>query len=449
MKRHRLRRHRRRRPVPPPVFDLWSKQREIIRSAWDNPWTAVPSMHSAGKTHAAACLCVTWVMDPAHPAHETSVVVLAPTHKQIVQGVFRHLRRLASANTIPGKIIGGNAPVWRLEGHDVAIGHSPPKGDTTGVQGIHDRFLLVIADEACGVEEGQWDAMMSLATGDENRIVAIGNPTDRETRFGAACEVPDSQWNVIRVPVSCSPHFTGEEVSPAIAKALPSREHIARLRKEWSPAEQAARLDAVFPNAALLAIFGPESLPTQTGTPPVKAHVAGVDVAGEGRDRSAAFVHNTDERLIWEVPIPSEVQHGSLPALAKFLGRKFAALGVEQVAVDGLGPGAELVLPLQAALPDAQVVPIMVGARAHDFRTYFNFKAELHWMWAKDPPTLLNPSGIVLKEFKSVRQDLNETRRKVERKADLIARLDNRSPDSMDAALLANFRPPSMKSFVL
>ena len=37
-----------------------------------------------GKTHLAAVLAVEWAM--THPLHETSVVVLAPTHNQVKEG---------------------------------------------------------------------------------------------------------------------------------------------------------------------------------------------------------------------------------------------------------------------------------------------------------------------------------------------------------------------------
>ena len=60
---------------------------------------------------------------------------------------------------------------------------------------------------------------------------------------------------------------------------------------------------------------------------------------------------------------------------------------------------------------------------------------------------MLNPTTAAMEDFRSVRQDLNDVRRKVEKKADLRERLQ-RSPDDMDACLLAAAMPASLDEWV-
>ena len=58
-------------------IELWSKQREIIRSIRDNRRTAVQSGHGIGKSLTASVAASWWV--DSHPADQTLVVTSAPS----------------------------------------------------------------------------------------------------------------------------------------------------------------------------------------------------------------------------------------------------------------------------------------------------------------------------------------------------------------------------------
>ena len=62
-------------------IELWSKQREIIRSIRDNRRTAVQSGHGIGKSLTASVAASWWV--DTHPADQTLVVTTAPSVKQV------------------------------------------------------------------------------------------------------------------------------------------------------------------------------------------------------------------------------------------------------------------------------------------------------------------------------------------------------------------------------
>ena len=402
-----------------------------------------------GKTYTAACLAARWVLDPAHKTAETICIVVAPTHRQITLGVISHLRDFRKRRIIPGRISAGTSPVWNLDGRDVMVGMSPPRGSGGFLQGIHAKNLLLIFDEAAEIEQGHWDAGVSQATAGNNRVLAIGNPTIPDSPFHSACEGDESdKWNVIRMPVSSYPAFTGEPVSEIMEATLPSRDWVDLMRSVWPPAQQCARLDAEFPSAGSLAIFDMTKFRKAERQPPLTADCAGVDVAGEGRDQTAVYLHHRAERVVWELPVPREYQTGDQLALSSWLAPKLAEYGVGQVMVDGLGPGSELAPVLQRRMPDAQVACVMTGDTAYDPGTYANRRAELHWAWATRPPTLLNPDPRVLEEFRRVRADLNERRRKVEKK-DLLRERLGRSPDRLDAALLAVAPAPDMEVLVV
>ena len=425
-------------PKPIPEWDLWSKQWAIYRSVYANKLTAVPACHSAGKTHLAARLAAAWVLDPDHPIRDTSVVVLAPTHRQITEGIVRHLRLMRNDGIIDGVISAGNSPTWRLDGKNVLIAHSPPRGDSIGVQGLHDRFQLVILDEASGVDSNQWNSVMSLLT-PENAVLAIGNPTTPESKFRTACESADSKWNVIRMPISSTPAFTGEKVSANILARLPSKEHVELLRSEWSEAEQMSRLDAVFPSASSLALFRVDDFTFDyDSAPPEKADRIGIDVAGGGADSTVLYAWARDweggNGVAWNIT-PRALRTRDKGALARKLAPVISRWGAPAVFVDGFGDGAELISPLKDLLPGVSALPIMTG-RTLKSRRYLNRRARMHWKLKTDPPVLLSPSTTLIEEIRSVQQVVDGAKRQVEKKSRLRDRI-GRSPDDLDALLLA------------
>ena len=440
-----------RRKEPFALPPLWSKQREIIRSVGDHRLTAVPAAHGLGKTMCVACLAAQWVMNPEHPTDRTIAVVIAPTHKQIVLGVISHLRDMSRRGEIPGRIGAGTSPAWNLDGRDVLVALSPPRGSGGFLQGVHAEHLLLIFDEAAEIEQGHWDAAMSLITGEKNKAVAIGNPTIPDSPFYSACEDTDSRWNVIRMPVSCSPAFTGERVDPAITTALPTQEWVDLMRHEWSPGEQAARLDARFPSASSLALFDVTKLDIRRGVePPGRADRLGVDVAGAGTDATVVYAwraaeegSDTPNGVAWDATPPGLRQESDRHAQAEAIARTAKALDCRRVIVDGFGVGGEMAPQIAEYLGgEAAVRAVNTGNPAGDNDRYANLRAEMHWQFRRCPPALLNPDERLIKELRAVRQVLGVERRwQVERKADITERLQH-SPDDADALLLAAAMPP-------
>jgi hypothetical protein len=66
-------------------------------------------------------------------------------------------------------------------------------------------------DEACGVPKSIFDAVDSLATNSNARVLAIGNPDDPASHFAQICK-PGSGWHVITVSAFDTPAYTGEKV---------------------------------------------------------------------------------------------------------------------------------------------------------------------------------------------------------------------------------------------
>lgn len=184
---------------------LWSAQEEIVQSVVDNRYTAVHAAHGLGKSAIAARIMGWWI--DSHPVGETFVISTAPTAAQVASILWRELARLHEKAKLPGRITRAGFPHWFIGNTEVGYGRKPADYQESAFQGIHDKYVLVIIDEACGVVQHIFEAINALATNEYARVVAIGNPDDPGSHFATVCK-PDSDWNVIHLDALRSPNFT-------------------------------------------------------------------------------------------------------------------------------------------------------------------------------------------------------------------------------------------------
>jgi hypothetical protein len=206
---------------------VWSKQAEIMQSLVDHKKTAVKSCHGVGKSHIAS-RAVTWWVD-TNDVDDLFVVTTAPTFPQVRAILWRYIRQAHRKYNLRGRT---NQVEWMIDDELVAFGRKPADHDAAGFQGIHARKVLVVVDEACGINEQLWYAIDSLTTNEGCRILAIGNPDDPTSHFKKICE-PGSGWNTIRISAFDSPNLTGEPVPARLAEMLISESWVKEKADEW------------------------------------------------------------------------------------------------------------------------------------------------------------------------------------------------------------------------
>ena len=83
-----------------------------------------------------------------------------------------------------------------------------PIGPTT-FKGYHGKHLLIIADEAPGLESGIWDAIAGAMAGGKVHVVMAGNPILPAGAFFDAFGRERDLWNCISVDAFDSPNLAG------------------------------------------------------------------------------------------------------------------------------------------------------------------------------------------------------------------------------------------------
>ena len=127
---------------------------------------------------------------------------LSPGQTQI----WSEIRNLSRGAKIPYPEI--NQADLKLRGDDnFALGFSTNQAEN--FQGYHGRSVLIIADEAPGIESGVWDAIAGTMAGGRVNIVMAGNPTLPAGAFFDAFSRLRSIWNCITIDAFDSPNLKG------------------------------------------------------------------------------------------------------------------------------------------------------------------------------------------------------------------------------------------------
>lgn len=134
---------------------LWDGQVEMLRSIKTHRRTAIKACHGVGKTFALAVGGLWWLA--RYP--EGIVLTTSPTLRQVRTQVWSEIHRLVARSKIPYPEI--RSTELKLRGDEnYALGLSTNEAEN--FQGYHGKFVLIIADEAPGIESGlcgtQWPA---------------------------------------------------------------------------------------------------------------------------------------------------------------------------------------------------------------------------------------------------------------------------------------------------
>jgi len=181
----------------------WSAQAEVARALLEYKRVLVEASHSIGKTHLAGGL-VNWFYDCFEPS---ITLTTAPTAAQVHDLIWKEVRVQRLRRRFAGT--SGLLPkADRMEStpDHFAAGYTANSADS--FQGRHEERVLIIFDEAIGVDSQFWDAAQGMLTGDECYMLAILNPTDTSSR--AYEEAMSGAWHRISISAMNHPNIAAE-----------------------------------------------------------------------------------------------------------------------------------------------------------------------------------------------------------------------------------------------
>lgn len=194
----------------------WETQIAIIQSVFNYKLTAVKTCNAIGKSFIAARIVIAFLM--LHPG--AIVVTTAPTWRQVTDVLWREISTAVKKAEMRG---------FRLTDREVtqaglsldtdwfAVGLSTKRPEN--FFGYHANYILVVVDEAGGVEEPIFKGVAAITPNINARVLLIGNPTDPTGTFHDAFSKPELGYNCITVSAFDSPNFTDTGITD-LAKLL-------------------------------------------------------------------------------------------------------------------------------------------------------------------------------------------------------------------------------------
>jgi hypothetical protein len=364
--------------------EVWSKQVEICQSVVANRYTAVKACHGPGKSFVAARIGCWWLN--VHDLGDAFLVTTAPSWPQVQAILWREIRRAWRIGKLPGRIT--LECQWYMgEGHSdeelIAMGRKPADYNEQAFQGLHARYILIVIDEACGVPETLWTAVMTLMTNENARVLAIGNPDDPGSHFAQICK-PGSGWNVISISAFDTPNFTDEEITPIMSENLVTPMWVEDRRRDWgegSPLWQSKVL-AEFPDVSDEYLISPAMI--QIGIDTELAGIGkgryGADVSRMGQDKTVLY-RNRDGVIRY---VDSWGMTDTMKTTGKFKLHldSHSHLSRPGFVIDVVGLGAGVYDRLREQGYPA--IPFSGAERAFRPDKFRNRRAELYWTFRND-----------------------------------------------------------------
>ena len=438
---------------------LWDKQLDILDSVWKYRQTWVPSCNAAGKTFVAAVIALAWMYCNKLTPDGTIVAVFGQKFEKLRDGFWSEFQRLhhgVDARFQDTVTLGGDLRTHKFY---PSIGQFPKsfagiygakKENVENVQGTHARNLLIIVEEGSGLEDEVLEALESCATGENSRILVIGNPIKLSGPFYERCNDPRNKElakkklrNVIQISALDTPNYKeGKEIFPGMA----GRGWVEEEKAKWGEhsAYYQARVLGQFPQSAENSVFPLEAIEAACEradameiTSDDGDRVAAMDIARDGGDMSVVLGMAGD--------VVDHIQSKHTPNTidaAEWFHRLWHDWGGGGAAIDenGLGGGPYDYLKINyREMHTRGFVSQRSTSRRHKER-FFNLKAEMAWDLRE---RMIDGNYAIRKGLHrdKLKRDLMGYLWEVDRSTGKIKIIDPpKSPDYGDAAIMAHWR---------
>jgi hypothetical protein len=405
--------------------DPW--QREALRAvARGHTRIAIRSAHGCGKTALAAWLMV-WFCNTRVPF---KVVCTAPSAPQLYDSLWSETTKWFSA--LPE----GWRQLWDLQSDHIRLksnadcfisARTSRRDQPEALQGVHSDHVLLVCDEASGIEENVYEAAVGSMSGPGAITVLIGNPTRATGHFWRVMTMETDRWFCLKVSGLDSPRVDPRFIEE-IAQRYGRDSNAFRIRclGEWPTAEDNTLIPVDLIDGAMV-----RDVPIDL----TATSVWGVDVARFGSDASTLIKRRG---LVVEDMPRSWHQFDTMQLAGAIKAEYDAALNSKPslIVIDVIGIGAGVVDRLhEQNLP---ILGLNVAEVASVTGRYARLKDEL-WIRMKE---WLAGRNVRLPRHDRLRDDLaapryaflSDGRLQVESKNSMRSR-GLASPDAADALI--------------
>lgn len=422
--------------------DPWTKQKDILYSLRDNSNTVCVSCNAGGKSFISAA-GILWF---SSTKKDSITLTSAPTWRQVISVLWAEITKMYYNAKYPlgGELTNGQlkfGPKWYVLGL--------PSSEEVRFQGYHAEDILVVFDEAAGIDPPIYTAAQGNLTSKNSRLLLIGNPTSPTGMFYEYSKNPN--WHKIHISAFDSPAIEEPDKYPYLV----NRKWIEERAAEWGTSSPmyVSRVLGDFP------LESDETLiPLSWLDAAVKRYLErsgkdllvsdhtylGVDVARYGSDKSVCATYQPNKIM----PL-KKLQGKDTVAVNRMVNQEAmgAASRLVQITVDDTGVGGGVTDNLRAQM--MPTIGINFNQKAQNRRFFRNARCEIMWNVRevfKAGEIAIPPDDELINQLASIKYSMDQKTNFIEIESkDEMRERGLKSPDCAWAVALALWGAKRMK----
>lgn len=358
--------------------DPW--QEAVLMDIGNSAKVSVRSGHGVGKTGIEAVTLLWFLSCFRFP----KVIATAPTRQQLNDILWSEVEKWRSRSPLLKEILTWTKTYVYMKGYEkrwfaVAKTASEPEN----MQGFHEENMLIIVDEASGVEDDIMEAILATLSGANNKLLMCANPTRTSGAFYDSHNRDRALYKCHRVSSLDSSRTNKENIASFVRKyGKDSNAVKVRVLGEFPTQE-----DDVFISLSSVEAAVMNDLPEN---PKPSSISFGVDVARFGDD-STIISKNVDGKIT--IPCKRHGQDtmatvGDIVRQYNFVLEEFPKYrGNVVVTIDDTGLGGGVTdrlneLKREGKIPRMIIVPANFGAKIEDEKADKYFSGFSTWLWS-------------------------------------------------------------------
>ena len=420
--------------------DPW--QKDVLNDIAAFTKVSVRSGHGVGKTSVEAIVLLWFLSCFKFP----KVIATAPTRQQLNDILWSEVEKWRSKSPLLQEILVWTKTYVYMKGYEkrwfaVAKTASEPEN----MQGFHEENMLIIVDEASGVDDAIMEAILATLSGKNNKLLMCANPTRTTGTFYDSHNRDRGMYKCHRVSSLDSERTNKENIESFIRK-YGEHSNVVKVRVYGDfPSQE----DDVFIPLPLIE----QSVVNEIETDKVNKISIGVDVARYGDDET---IIATNVSGVISIPV---IRHGqSLMITVGDIVREYKRLikeypkyhGVITVNIDDTGLGGGVTDRLEEVkaeerLRRLEIVPVNFGNKPPKDGSDEHYQDISTYMWATLKTLMENKEVCIQNDEELVAQlsvrkySITSTGKIMLESKKAMKDRGIKSPDRADAVVLSCF----------
>lgn len=297
------------------------------------------------------------------------------------------------------------------------------------MQGYHSDTVVLILDEASGIDDAVVQALLGALTGEDVYVIMTGNPTTTSGYFYDSHHSKAHMWKTFHINSEQSARVSKAWLARMLEEYNNDREHPLyriKVRGEFPVAQP----NALYP---LHLLRNAQKLPREPG----RVHTLGVDPARYGSNNTVICYADENGVEKWEIHRHIDTMETADKVVSAAQRWNPASIRIDVV---GVGGG---VFDRLKQLGFKNLVPISNGSQAKDKKNFVNFRCESHWGFRQKLETgrFYLPKSyegeILIAEASPIVYTVTPNEKISVQTKDELLELGLKSPDVLDSAVMA------------